>query len=429
MITKERATRGIINFLTSYTAKNTYIVLFGNSLSLIFALIYTVIAYRLLSYSDFGYLSALWYFLLLVSDVADLGIGTSLSRFLPALADNQNKLLSFVKTAFLFQSIFAGLLSLLFFSFSNKISSILFHRVDLAYLVQIICIGIFAAILSNFFLYVLSAQQKFLLSSILSVANGFFRVSFLSLLYLFSFLSLSSVMWAQAASYIGLMIVGLFFVGFSFIKYKFHIDQLKKLLSFSWFLAVSRGFTAVASRLDVLMLVMLTNATEAGIYSGAVRFTAAYPLFAGSLSIVIAPKIASFSDINQLRSFVYKVVIATLGLIGTIFIFIVIAKPFLLLVLGEKSLPSIPVLQILLISMVFFVASLPAVTIAVYYLKKPNILTWNSILQVIIVVLGNYLFIPQFGRFGPAYSLIIAYGVTLVTTSIMTYYYFQKKHA
>ncbi|TAL82005.1 MAG: hypothetical protein EPN88_00100 [Bacteroidetes bacterium] len=176
------------------------------------------------------------------------------------------------------------------------------------------------------------------------------------------------------------------------------------------------------------MLVILSDPTQAGIYSGAVRFTAAYPLFAGSFSTVLAPRIASITQLAELRHFLIKVILATGGLIGTIIVFIMIANPLMYVILGPKAEPIIPVLQILLVSMIFFVGSIPAVTLAVYYLKKPDILTLNSIIQVVIVIIGNYFFIPHFGRFGPAYSLILAYGTTFILTSIMSYWYLTRRY-
>jgi len=422
--------RFVFQIAVSKTAKNTYFVSAGNVIGLGFALLFTIVSYRLLSYADYGYLAALWAMLLLVSDIADIGIGSSLSRFLPPLKNTKEKLLVFMKTAFICQLSIASLVLILFLFLAALISEILFHNRNTVFLIQLTSVGIFTLILANFFFYTLSAREQFKQAAMITILNGGLRFLFLVLLFLLVDASLMSAVYAQSLSFIVLILIGLYFIKTDFLSAKFSIENLRQLISFSSFLGIARTLTAIAGRLDVLMLFALLSPAigpiEAGIYAAAARFTAPYPLFAGSFSTVIAPRFASLTDIHHLHLFLKKVTLATLGLISSIFVFIFIAKPFLSVVLGEKSASSVPVLQVLLVAQIFFVASLPAVNLAIYYLKKPFILTLNSILQILLVVIGNLIFIPRFGRFGPAYSLIVSYGITLVTTSVMTLYYFQK---
>lgn len=416
----------------SKTAKNTYFVSVGNIFGLIFAFAFNVIAGKTLSWSDFGYVSGMWALLLLISDVADLGIGSSLSRFLPPLDSDKNKLFDFLKTAFIFQLSIASFLFIAVFTCSSYLATNLFHNPHLSDLVKVTAVGIFGTIVSNFLFYALSAKQQFKAASIVTILNGGLRLLFLIILMILSLVSLKYVVWAQSYSYIILIILSFCFLKISFLHAKWNLSDLKKLLSFTYFLAIAKSLSALAGRLDVLMLINLLNPKiapiEAGIYALAAKFLAPYPLFSGSFSTVIAPKLSTVTDLNHLKSFLKKVTLATLGLITTIFIFMVIAEPFLGFFLKEKAIPMIPVLRVLLISQIFFVGSIPAVNVAIYFLKRPNILTINSVLQVIIVFLSNLVLIPKYGRFAPAFSLIAAYGITLATTSLMTYYYFRKKY-
>jgi O-antigen/teichoic acid export membrane protein len=67
--------------LVSVTARNTYAVFAGNRASAFFSFIFTVLLVRYLSLSDFGNFSALLSLILIVTEIADLGIGQSLSSF------------------------------------------------------------------------------------------------------------------------------------------------------------------------------------------------------------------------------------------------------------------------------------------------------------------------------------------------------------
>ncbi|PIP33131.1 hypothetical protein COV53_04525 [Candidatus Gottesmanbacteria bacterium CG11_big_fil_rev_8_21_14_0_20_37_11] len=419
----------ILTIAFSKTAKNTYFVFIGNSLSLIFSFIYTVLLVRLLSLSDFGYYSAIFTFMLLISDISDIGIGSSLSRFLPPLKQEQDKLQSFLKTAFMLQLVISVFIAIIIFIFSSFIANVIFHNINLEILLKIISIGVIGAVITNFSIYSLAAKEKFISMSITTTSVGIFRVIFLVFLILLSQVFLYQVVIAQVLSYIFVAIFGMILVGPAFVFIHRTKGDLKRLLSFTSYLGIARILTSLSGKLDVIMLLALTNdPVSTGIYATASRLIAMYPIFSGSFSTVIAPKISTISDSLQLNKFLMKVILVTLVLISTIFFLIIFAHPFITILFGIKAIQAVPVFRLLLISMIFFVGSIPSVTLAIYYLKKPHILTVNSILQLIIVVGGNLFFIPIYGRFGACYSLIFAYGITLFLTSIMSYYYLTKRN-
>src|SRR3989338_11562520 len=104
----------------SATARNTYAVFMGNFLSAFFAFVFTVLLVRNLSVADFGYFSAFISVMILVSDLSDIGIGSSLSSFLPLMESKPDRLQSFLKTSFFLQlsiSVFFFFSLFFFFSF------------------------------------------------------------------------------------------------------------------------------------------------------------------------------------------------------------------------------------------------------------------------------------------------------------------------
>ncbi len=411
----------------SKTAVNTYFVFFGNGLSAFFAFIFTVMYTNNLSWADVGYFSALLSLLLLVSDLSDVGIGTSLSNFLPPLEGTREKLSAFLKTAFFLQFIISAVVIFILFLLTGFLGEVLFHNENLKLLLQFTFVGILFTIFANFCQYALSARQKFIQVSFLSAFGGLVRLLLLFAVYIFSVISLPSTVYMQTFSVLILLIMSVLLLGTDFLKVKRISGDLVKLLKFTSFLGIARGLTALASRLDVLMIISLSGPTEAGIYATASRIIAIYPLLSGSFGTVIAPKLSTFSEKKGLKNFMMKVIMGTLGLIGTVLALILFAKPFMLLLFPQKGMEAISVFQLLLFSMIFFVGSLPAVSLAVYFLKKPHILTVNSVLQLFVVFIGNLIFIPKFGRFGATYSLIIAYSITLFSTSAMTLFYLKKK--
>src|SRR3989338_7314090 len=113
--------------LYSATARNTYAVFIGNFLSAFFAFVFTVLLVRNLSVADFGYFSAFISLMILLSDLSDIGIGSSLSSFLPPLESKPDKLLSFLKTSFYLQLFISVIVFIAMIFFAPAISQILFH--------------------------------------------------------------------------------------------------------------------------------------------------------------------------------------------------------------------------------------------------------------------------------------------------------------
>lgn len=424
--------RKLTGLFFTNTALNTFVVFFGNGLSAFFAFVFTVTAVREMSLSDFGYFSAMLSFLLLVSDLSDIGIGSTLSAFLPSLEKEMDKLHSFLKNAFFLQSYVAIVISFSLFLFSFQLSELFFHTGNLTWLMQLTSLGIFFTIIGNFFNYALSARQKFKKVAFLSAYSSILRVVFLVVLIYLSSVSLDSIAWLQVLTLLITAVTAFLFVRSGFLKATRIKGEVRKIISFAKYIGLARGLTAIASRLDVLMLVALMSPSqgpvEAGIYSIASRVISIYPLLAGSFSQVIAPKLSSIESKKDLHNFIKKVTFGTLGIISTVFIVILVAKPFLLILFTQKAEGAVVVFQLLLVSMVFFVASIPSVSMVIYYIRKPHILSVNSILQLLIVLIGNLIFIPRFGRVGPAYSLILAYGITLVTTTAWTIKSLREKH-
>ena len=425
----KKIAQSLVRLSLSKTARNTYWVTFGNGMSAFLAFVFTVIFARSLSLEDIGYFSAIMSFILLSSDVADLGIGTSLARFLPPLEKDKNSLGRFFVTAFFTQICISCILFLVIVLSSQFIAGIVLRRLDFAYFIQLTGVAVFGSIMSNFYLYTLLARQRFVHASGFMIFTGVLRLVFLLTTMAITSLTLSNLVYLQVGSLVIGAIVGQLICGFDFITVKPSLNDFKKLIAFSSFLGIARSLTAIAGKLDVILLISLAGPIEAGVYAIAAKVIAIYPLLSGSFSSVIAPRLSTITDNKHLRKFSLKVIAGTALFISTIFFMILIADPFIRILFGEKFAASIPVFRLLLVSMIFFVGSVPSVSIAIYYLKKPWILTVNSVFQVAIVWFGNVLLIPILGRFAPAYVSIAAFGLTWFTTSVLSLIYLKKHHA
>lgn len=415
--------------LSSRTAKNTAFIFTGNSLGLIFAFVFTYILVRILSLEDVGYFSTVFAFLLLSTDIADIGIGTSLSRFLPPLKSEPSMQTGFLKTAFLLQIGIALTFACLVYLLSGFLAGTILHSRTYDYLFRIVSFGIFGSIISNFFYQALAAKENFVWASVSSLGTGLIRVVMAGLLMFLGTVSLSGMVWIQSLGYIVIGLIFLFVINPAFLLSRSLRKDLFSLISFAKYVGIAKMLTALSSRLDILMFMALTNnAYDAGVYGIASRMAVMYPLFSGSFSTVLAPRLSSSKSKKEVASYLKKAILVTLALIATIIILIIFAYPFLSLLFQDKGRAAAPIYRIYLVAMIFFVGSIPSVALVTYYLKKPWILSVNSIIQLVTVFFGNLIMIPAFGIYGTVYSLILAYSITLFLTSYLSYRYFMLHH-
>ncbi len=412
----------------SQTAKDTYLIFTSNISSAFLAFLYSIFLARNFDPARFGIFSSILAFSLLVADVSEMGVGSSLSRFLPPYysRNKESEAESFIKTSFLFIVKIALVVSFMSIFSSSLLSQVLLKTGEYAYLYQISGFFIFGVIFLSFINYVLSAQKKFAPVALLSFLSTFIKLLFVVLFSLFNKLDLFFAVFIFAFSAYPVILLSSKLLSFGFLKQKEKKGNLKKLLSFSAYLALSRLFSAIAGRLDILMLVPFASAYEGGIYSGAYKIASIYILLSGSFGMVIAPRLSGFPMRSQALAYLKKVILATIGILFSLLAVFFVSDPLVIFVLGSQYYQSVPVFRLLLVPMAFFVMTIPPVNYLIYSLKKPQISTLNTVIQLLIISSLNYLLIPRFGSYGAVFSLGVAYFITFILASGFACYFHHK---
>lgn len=411
----------------SKTARDTYWVFGSNFFTSFLAFLYTLFLARILSPEGWGIFSAVIGYMLLVSDVGDLGIGSSLSSFLPPLF-NEHKIStadSFTKTAFYFQAVILLLLSIPTILFARPLAELILKQGNLSNLMVLAAFGIISSMLLTFITSLLTAEKKFSRLAIVMAISTVVKLLLVIIFFSLHRLDLKLAVTIFAAA--PLMSLAYYLINHPphFLSATFSINNLRKLLSFSIFLGLARIFSAVSGRLDALMIIPLSSSFTAGIYQGAFKFASLYILLAGSFSQVIAPRLASIGRTDVL-SYLKKIIGVVVGLWITMIITYFIAPILVVFTLGEQYRLSVPVFQQLLLPMALFIGTIPSVNYLIYALKKPFVSTINTLVQLVIVFTGNLYFIPKYGSLGPVRTLTVAYALTLLIATYFAIYYHRK---
>jgi O-antigen/teichoic acid export membrane protein len=165
-----------------------------------------------------------------------------------------------------------------------------------------------------------------------------------------------------------------------------------------------------------------------GLYSIPARLASFITVLAGSFSSVLAPRLAGYGNKESEKKYIVKSLLFLLPITAGIIIWIILAKPFMLLLFGTKYLASVPVFQALAAAQVPFLFTVPSVSAIIYSMKKTAYIGLYSFFQIAAIFGMNFILIPKYGAFGPAITL----GVTNIILAIFTWvvvikhYWFEK---
>lgn len=417
-----------ISLGTSKTARHLYWVFSGNAFStvLTFFTLVLVIAPRITK-AEYGIFLSLFTLANLLSDLGEAGLGSALTRFIPPLLvkGNHARAKSYLATAFKMDFWIAMVLGGLVMIFSPILSHELFaatpvSNVLLTGFMTIFMIGL------TFSTFALSAHQKFPEVTVVNIFYSLVRLFMLVIAVFLFKLSLGLVLVIYALAAVFAWAYAFIFVGTDFLKVPYNQGEGRELRKFAFFLAIQRLFIATASRLDLLMLVPLAGAVEAGIYGMASRFSLVYPLVISSLGQVLSPKFAEFRQGREAASFFKKAAIVTLTLLLSLGVFYAFAAFFIRSYVTDYS-EAIPVLQGLLIALAPFIMATPFVSLLTYTLKKPQLMSFASFLQLVVIFATNLYFLPKLGRFGPAVGIGLGNMTVLMITVAATWYYLKNE--
>jgi O-antigen/teichoic acid export membrane protein len=417
------------NLAFTDTAKDTYIIFSGNLLNAFLGFVYTLIAARVLTVADFGVFSAATNLIYIIVSLSDLGIAGAIVHFVAKLKaeGKEEEAKKYIKATLLIRVV-----STLIISIPLLLSPVFFaekfmatSQVSLSLWVFISSIGL---IFYSYFPHVLQGWKKFFKAVVVENSYGVLRLGF-SLIFLYlGVLNLSTLFLSFTLASIGPLILGLIFCGTGLLFVRADKKIYKSIFLFTSWLGVNKVISSVSGRLDVQMLAGLAGAVETGLYSIPSRLTLFVVIIASSFSAVLAPRFSSFSSKDKERAYIIKATLALTPIILGILFWIAIAEPFIVLLFGEKYITSVPIFRVLAVSTIPFLITAPAVSAIIYAMKKTVYIGAFAIPQLVIIFTLNSIFIPIYGAFGPAYTLIIVHLLlaVYVWVIVIRYYWIGK---
>jgi O-antigen/teichoic acid export membrane protein len=415
--------------LFSGTAKDTFILFSGNVGSAFWGFLFTLFVARSLSVYDFGIFSAAINLMTILSSLSDIGISAGAINFVSehTARGEHEKANQYIKASFIVRLITVLAISVIVAVFAPFVSKTFLATRDPK-------ISLWAATLpillfpDNFFPFILQAKKKFLHSTVID--NGFYiaRLLFALGFYIIGGLTISAAFWAFGAGFILSMILVLLWVKIDFLRAKPQRDEYKRLLKFSGWMGVNKIISSISGRLDITMLATLTGALATGLYSIPSRLASFIVVLTGSFSSVLATRLAGFGNKDAEKKYIIKSLLAILPIAAGIIFWIVIAKPFILTLFGDKYIDSVTVFRALAAAQIPFLFTAPSVSAIIYAMKKTIYIGTFAFFQVAAIFLLNLYLIPKYGVFGPTITLGITNTILAIYTWTIVIKHYWWKH-
>jgi len=411
------------------TAKSTYLTTFGAGLNALLGFIFTIVAARSISPANFGLFSVVMNFLMILFVICDVGLSSSVLRFLPkAIRDGQKvEAQKIIKLAFLATLVIGGILAILIFLLAAPIAIYIFTQHLLVLPLIIVSVSLVGLTLSFLSTSILQAQQRFLFGVITDSSVVLLKVIGTLILLFFGKLSLTSILVVYTFTSFTGFILGIFFIGHKFLLVKTDLVLAKTLFVFGFWVALARIANAISSRLDTLMLIRFVETSQVGFYAAAQRMTFIFPVILNGMTVVLTPKFSSLKTKEEARSFIKKSVLLMSLLVAPIVILFFLSPWLTVKIYGTVYAPSSTIFRWLLVSSFFFIASSIPVTVIIYFLGKAKLFFAISVIQLMAIFIGNIILIPKVGVIGPAISLALAYGLSFILSLFIINNNFGKK--
>jgi len=423
----KKLVKNVFGLAKSDTAKDTAILFSGNGLTAFLGFLFTIVIARVLSVSDFGIFSAVSNLIIILVSLSDLGLSSGVVSFGSVFfsKNDDKKANEYVKAAFNIKLAVSIVLSLGITIFAGYVSKnwLANDNKETAYWVAFISLLFIGG---TFLPFILQAKKLFLKSVLIDVSVSLFKALIPFIFFSLGILSLRTTFFAYGLSVFISLIVGFLFTGTKFLSAKPNKKIYSDLANFSGWIGVNRIISSISGKLDIQMLAAMAGSVATGIYAIPSRLSSLIIVLSSSFANVLAPRFSSFNNKEDEKKYLLKSSLVTLGIIVLIVIWILIAKPFITILFGDKYLSAVPIFQALCIGLIPYMSAVPSVTAIIYAMKKTIYIGMFSFFQIAAIFILNFVLIPKYGTFGPTITFGVVNTILAIYSWIIVINYYNK---
>lgn len=379
-------------------------ITFSQIITNICAFLWTILIARYLGVTNYGILSFVISFTVIIGMGTDMGITSFTTR---EIAKDKSKTNKYINNLILFKIVLTVFITL----FTIILVYLLGYNHLIIVLSTIMIIEASVVTMFNFVSGIFQAHEKLKPSAIGLIIYSFFLLFLVTLISLFD-LGIVAIALAYTISYsLGLLYVFNRLVKeFGFHKFEFDLDFLKETTIKSLPFALTVFFNIIYFSLDVVMISWLSDGYATGLYNSAYRIISVFITFYTIYQFVIYPLMSKLysEDTNMLKvsfeqSFKYSLLMLLPIVIG-----VYLYAPYLItLIYGQQySLAYVP-MRILIWTVIFLFINGVAISL-LNSIGKEFAVTKIYIIAAVFNIVLNYMMIPILSYNGAAITTVLS---------------------
>lgn len=405
----------ILAFIQRPTSRDVIINTFGNYFNVFFTALFALILVRILNPSQYGVLSVLLGIAYVLANVLDFGTTATIYSYLPLLYEKKSeRLYTFIKSTFFYQSLFSFVVIGFLFLFFPYLDRVFFKTGAPVWELYLTAISVLFFIWQNFIMNILFAAKKFFHANLyLNVSNVLKTVVVLFLTYTHT-VSVGSVIFTFGILGPLIFFAILFFekkdLVFILVKSKVNREEFKFGYTLTYF--VASQFFNLGLRMDLFLLSYFRSKAEVGYYGLSQKIILTIITTAISITQVLSP---SFSRIKTRKEAKQNMKTGFLYLLLPSFLFLLL---FLLptevyeLFFTVTFTETVPITRALSLPFILYALGILPMLILLYTAKKPMYILVTNIIFFVSLTGLCYLLIPKLGVHGPPIAIGVAFFLT-----------------
>ncbi|PIY80781.1 MAG: hypothetical protein COY80_01100 [Candidatus Pacebacteria bacterium CG_4_10_14_0_8_um_filter_42_14] len=384
----------------------TLLVVFGNAFSQGFSAIALILITRQLGPVRFGEFSVGFALLLILNRLNDLGMTAVVQKYAARGEESAeiNRIFSYTLRAKLLGSLGIFVVGMVASPFI--ITLLHFQRPEIIYAAFALNV---VTVLYEHLQAMLQSIHRFGQSVVVNATQAFTK--FLGagvLMFLGSVGSIPAYVWYMSAPLVPLLFAKKLFPSWLKLDLKGNFSR-EKILSSSLARHSAIAFVSagIIENIDILFVQGYLSSYETGLLGGVSRIALLFNLAAYSLGTVLNPRVAKYREAKHLKAFMKKswlvVAASALGFLA----FVPFSSLVVQYTIGPEYLQGSSILVILMAAAFVSIAVMPFIALF-FSFDHPWFFSVSGIMQLVIILVGNAVFVPIYGLQAAAWTRLMA---------------------
>jgi len=403
----------LLNSLSTSTFKDTTIVFMGNNLSSILGAVFFFVLAHHAGPTVFGIFGIATAVAITIVDLFDIAINNAIINFGSKPSWRVLALRNGLKRKIFFSIAF----SILFWICIPLIILVL-GKPEITYALKISVWLIPAKAIFSFVKTALQAGKEFFLDSAVDILSSVIRLLGFFILWKIGLSPLSSALWSYI---LGLLLSTI--IALPKVKDLIGVEEYEKFnhkefsVYQSW-MTLAFVASSVSSRLDIFFLTRMVSLEMVGWYQAAFRLYMPVQQLASSISRVLAPRFASFSNRDESKIYLKKALFLSGGLAASMLLLIPVYPWAIKFLYGNNFQGSVVFAYWMMGYFSLFLFSTPWWSRLLYYHANARKFAILSILQLIVLAVAVPFSIIYLGGAGVAIALFGSLAFSTVLAAI-----------